>query len=92
MVEPDNPRLSIVHQCEPASISRSSIVLPRWRTRRDGLIDEQFLETPRFASDGPTSAAQRLVHWPSSGPAAEDQDGFGSDLSASEGQSAASAA
>ena len=24
MVEPDNPRLSIVHQCEPASISRSS--------------------------------------------------------------------
>lgn len=46
----------------------------------------------RLASDGAAFAAQRVVRWPASGPAADDQDGFGADLSASEDQRAASSA
>lgn len=46
----------------------------------------------RLASDGATSAAQRLVHWSPPRPPADDQDGSGADLSASEDQRAASAA
>ena len=51
MIEPDHPRLSIVRQCELASISRSSFYrLPTAESeatlRLMRLIDEQFLETP----------------------------------------------
>ena len=64
MIEPDHPRLSIVRQCELASISRSSFYrAPTMENettlRLMRLIDEQFLEgtVVWFASDGPTSAA-----------------------------------
>ena len=50
MIEPDHPRLSIVRQCELASISRSSFyreptVESAATLRLMRLIDEQFLET-----------------------------------------------
>ncbi len=55
MIDPDHPRLSIVRQCELASISRSSYY--REPTVENGetlrlmrLIDEQFLETPWYGS------------------------------------------
>ena len=49
MIEPDHPRLSIVRQCELASISRSSFYRePTLRLMR--LIDEKFLETPWYGS------------------------------------------
>ena len=53
MIDPGHPRLSIVRQCELASISRSSFY--REPTAEDEetlrlmrLIDEQFLETPWY--------------------------------------------
>jgi len=55
MIDPGHPRLSIVRQCELASISRSSFY--REPTAQNGetlrlmrLIDEQFLETPWYGS------------------------------------------
>jgi putative transposase len=55
MIDPGHPRLSIVRQCELASISRSSYY--REPTVENGetlrlmrLIDEQFLETPWYGS------------------------------------------
>ena len=55
MIEPDHPRLSIVRQCELASISRSSFYrAPTMENeatlRLMRLIDEQFLETPWYGS------------------------------------------
>ena len=55
MIEPDHPRLSIVRQCELASISRSSFyrapaVENEATLRLMRLIDEQFLETPWYGS------------------------------------------
>jgi len=55
MIEPDHPRLSIVRQCELASISRSSFyreptVESAATLRLMRLIDEQFLETPWYGS------------------------------------------
>ena len=55
MIEPDHPRLSIVRQCELASISRSSFyreptVESEATLRLMRLIDEQFLETPWYGS------------------------------------------
>ena len=52
---PDHPRLSIVRQCELASISRSSFyreptVESAATLRLMRLIDEQFLETPWYGS------------------------------------------
>jgi len=51
MIDPDHPRLSIVRQCELASISRSSFYREppaenEETLRLMRLIDEQFLETP----------------------------------------------
>ena len=51
MIEPDHPRLSIVRQCELASISRSSFyreptAVSEATLRLMRLIDEQFLKTP----------------------------------------------
>ena len=68
MIEPGHPRLSIVRQCELASISRSSFyraptVENEATLRLMRLIDEQFHAVVRLASDGATSAAQRLVRW-----------------------------
>ena len=55
MIDPGHPRLSIVRQCELASISRSSFYraprAPNEATLRlMRLIDEQFLETPWYGS------------------------------------------
>src|SRR3981189_3458699 len=55
MIEPGHPRLSIVRQCELASISRSSFyreptVESEATLRLMRLIDEQFLETPWYGS------------------------------------------
>ena len=55
MIDPGHPRLSIVRQCELASISRSSFYRePTAETeatlRLMRLIDEQFLETPWYGS------------------------------------------
>ncbi|WP_159006615.1 IS3 family transposase [Bradyrhizobium sp. S69] len=55
MIEPDHPRLSIVRQCELASISRSSFYrAPTMENeatlRLMRLIDGQFLETPWYGS------------------------------------------
>jgi putative transposase len=53
MIEPGHPRLSIVRQCELASISRSSFyreptAVSEATLRLMRLIDEQFLETPWY--------------------------------------------
>ncbi len=55
MIDPDHPRLSIVRQCELASISRSSFyrkptAVSEETLRLMRLIDEQFLETPWYGS------------------------------------------
>ena len=55
MIDPGHPRLSIVRQCELASISRSSFYRePTAETEATlqlmRLIDEQFLETPWYGS------------------------------------------
>ena len=55
MIDPDHPRLSIVRQCELASISRSSFyreptAANEATLRLMRLIDEQFLETPWYGS------------------------------------------
>ena len=55
MIEPDHPRLSIVRQCELASISRSSFYREptsesEATLRLMRLIDAQFLETPWYGS------------------------------------------
>ncbi|GGJ35388.1 hypothetical protein GCM10011320_48930 [Neoroseomonas lacus] len=55
MVEPEHPRLSIVRQCELASISRSGMYHRRvgetaLNLTRMRLVDAQFLETPWYGS------------------------------------------
>ena len=55
MIDPGHPRLSIVRQCELASISRSSFyreptAVSEATLRLMRLIDEQFLETPWYGS------------------------------------------
>lgn len=55
MIEPGHPRLSIVRQCESASISRSSFYCDptpesEATLRLMRLIDEQFLEAPWYGS------------------------------------------
>ena len=99
MIDPGHPRLSIVRQCELASISRSSFYRePTAETeatlRLMRLIDEQFLETRlvRLAADGTASAPQWLVRGTPSRPSADEQDGVGADLPAAEDQRTASAA
>ena len=54
MIDPGHPRLSIVRQCELASISRSSFYREPTAENEETLrlmrlIDEQFLETPGMA-------------------------------------------
>ena len=55
MIDPGHPRLSIVRQCELASISRSSFYREPTLDSAENLllmrlIDEQFLETPWYGS------------------------------------------
>ena len=55
MIDPGHPRLSIVRQCELASISRSSFYREPTAESEETLrlmrlIDEQFLETPWYGS------------------------------------------
>ena len=55
MIDPGHPRLSIVRQCELASISRSSFYREPTGESEEALrlmrlIDEQFLETPWYGS------------------------------------------
>src|ERR1700691_3900368 len=55
MIDPGHPRLSIVRQCELASISRSSFYREPAAESEETLqlmrlIDEQFLETPWYGS------------------------------------------
>ena len=77
MIDPDHPRLSIVRQCELASISRSSYY--REPTVENGetlrlmrLIDEQFLETPWYGSRQMTFD-EDVVH-PAATPIHRDAD------------------
>ena len=66
MIDPGHPRLSIMRQCELASVSRSSFYRePSAETeatlRLMRLIDEQFLDTPWY---GPRQMARHLLpHW-----------------------------
>ena len=51
MIDPGHPQLSIVRQCEPVSISRSSLYREPTAESAENLvlmrlIDEQFLEAP----------------------------------------------
>ena len=55
MIDPDHPRLSIMRQCDLASISRSSFYREPTAESEETLrlmrlIDEQFLETPWYGS------------------------------------------
>jgi putative transposase len=55
MIDPGHPRLSIVRQCELASISRSSFYREPTAESEEALrlmhlIDERFLETPWYGS------------------------------------------
>ena len=55
MIDPSRSRLSIVRQCELASISRSSFYREPTAENEETLrlmrlIDEQFLETPWYGS------------------------------------------
>ena len=98
MIDPGHPRLSIVRQCELASISRSSFYREptaesEATLRLMRLIDEQFLETPWYGSRQMARHLRRNGwcvgrHRDSSSHA---QDGLGADLSASEDQRTASA-
>ncbi len=93
MIEPGHPRLSIVRQCELASISRSSFyreptAVNEATLRLMRLIDEQFLETPWYGSRqmSAASASQRLVRRAPSRPSSDAEDGPGADLPAPEDQ------
>ena len=94
MIDPGHPRLSIVRQCELASISRSSFYREPTGENEETLrlmrlIDEQFLETPWYGS------RQMARHLRRNGwcvgrhrvrPSSDAQDGFGADLAALEDQ------
>ena len=99
MIDPGHPRLSIVRQCELASISRSSFYREPTAESEETLrlmrlIDEQFLETPWYGS------RQMARHLRRNGWCVGrhrvrrlmTQDGLGADLPAPEDQRAASAA
>ena len=99
MIDPGHPRLSIVRQCELASISRSSFYRKPTAESEETLrlmrlIDEQFLETPWYGSlaDGAASAPAGMAYWPSPCAAVDAQDGSGADLPAPEDERAASTA
>jgi hypothetical protein len=98
MIDPGHPRLSMVRQCELASISCSSFY--REPTADNGetlrlmrLIDEQFLETPWYGSRQMARHLRRNG-WcvASSRPSSDAQDGFGADLPAPEDERATSEA
>ena len=99
MIDPGHPRLSIVRQCELASISRSSFYREPTAESEETLrlmrlIDEQFLETPWYGS------RQMARHLRRNGWCVGRhrvrrlmlQDGFGADLPAAKDQRTASAA
>lgn len=55
MIDPDHPRLSIVRQCELASVSRASFYREPAGEREEnlvlmGLIDETFLDCPFYGA------------------------------------------
>ena len=55
MIDPDHPRLSIVRQCELASVSRASFYREPAGEREEnlvlmGLIDEAFLDCPFYGA------------------------------------------
>jgi hypothetical protein len=87
MIDPGHPRLSIVRQCELVSIGRSTFYREATPESAENLvlmrlIDEQFLETPRYGSRQMARHLRRNAH---------GQDGLGADLSAAEDQRTASA-
>ena len=99
MIDPGHPRLSIVRQCELASISRSSFYREPTAENEETLrlmrlIDEQFLETPWYGS------RQMARHLRRNGWCVGrhrvrrlmQQDGFGADLPAAKDERTASAA
>src|ERR1700722_1114936 len=95
MIDPGHPRLSIVRQCELASISRSSFyrepaVESEETLRLMRLIDEQFLETPWYGSR--QMARHLVVRCAPPLPSSDAQDGLGADLPAPEDQRTAPAA
>ena len=68
MIDPDHPRLSIVRQCELASISRSSFYREPTPENAENLelmrlIDEQFLETPWYGSRQMARHLRRRGWW-----------------------------
>ena len=90
MIDPGHPRLSIVRQCELASISRSSFYREPTAESEETLrlmrlIDQQFLETPWYGSRQMAWHLRRNgLRWAPSRPPADAQDGLGADLPASE--------
>ena len=99
MIDPGHPRLSIVRQCELASISRSSFYREpaaesEETLRLMRLLDEQFLETPWYGS------RQMAWHLRRNGWCVGrhrvrrlmTQDGLGADLPAPEDERTASTA
>ena len=99
MIDPGHPRLSIVRQCELASISRSSFYREptaeneatlRLMRRIDETVPGDALV--RLAADGAAFAPQRLVRWAPSRPSSDAQDGFGADLPTPKDEPTASAA
>jgi putative transposase len=66
MIDPGHPRLSIMRQCELASISRSSFYRDpaaesEETLRLMRLIDEQFPETPWYGS-------RQMMWWTAAAP------------------------
>ena len=98
MIDPGHPRLSIVRECELASISRSSFYREPTAENEETLrlmrlIDEQFLQTPWYGSRHmhgicgvPAGALGAIA------PSADAQDGFDTDLPKPEDQRTTSAA
>src|SRR3972149_2920361 len=83
-----------------AGVDLAFVVLPRadGGERRDAQVDASHRRAVpgdalvRLATDGATSATQRLVRWASSCPSADEEDRPGADLSGAEDERAASAA
>src|SRR4051794_30822499 len=89
MIAPDHPELSIVRQCELASISRSGFYYqPAGETLLNlelmRLIDRQFLETPWYGSRQMARHVRREGYpvGPQAHPAVDGHDGAGADLPA----------
>jgi putative transposase len=67
MIEPDHPRLSLVHQCELVGLARSSYYSEPGSESQENLeqmrlIDQQYTETPFYGSRRMTAWLRREGH------------------------------